>query len=366
MKVLMFASCYGRGLTQQCTEQGVALHKKLGRNLVVVTSPQEQFSGLFERLNKERVHHSCIEGLDVHQDFRRLCANFLEIVKRVQPDQVIVQSNWQFAIAYAVRKVATHSYRLVYYHNGYRHNHIVKAQFARLAISLMLSIGADLVIAPSKFVWQQFPLLEQKSVIIPLGQDDRFFANPVTVDFSHGELRFVFCGEFRSGKNHEQLIEVFKKFHQRRGRANWSLTLPGGGPLLDRCRHVASKGSCRENLILPGPLDREKIKEIYDRSQFALVPTNIETFGHCIVEPFIRGRVVISRPVGVAEDLIRHGENGLVFNDWTELSQLLEVATGDLSGCKRMANMALSERDRFRWGTICDRLIEAMGGPRHT
>ena len=357
----MFASCYGRGLTQQLAEQSIGFARNQDCSYLAVSDPREQFSGLHDRLRSEHVGCHLVDGLDTHRNFRRLSHEFEQVARRFEPTAVIAHTNWQFLIASVARRLGKGRYNLVYVHNGYRHNRPIASIVARFLITCMLRVDADLVIAPCKQLRNTFSSLSSRTVIIHLGQDDQFFTNPVDWTSSGQTSSFVFGGEFRKGKNQSQLISVFQRFAKESGNVDWKLYLPGEGALLENCREKAAKSEFRENIALPGKLNRAQMLELYDRCQFAVVPTNSETFGHCIVEPFIRGRVVLSRTVGVAADILRHGENGFLFRDWDHLVECLKTVTSDRDLCIRVSKSALVERDQFRWDRICAKTIIELG-----
>ena len=56
----------------------------------------------------------------------------------------------------------------------------------------------------------------------------------------------------------------------------------------------------------------------------AVIPSVSETFGHCIAEPLVAGKCVVSRAVGVANDVIDNGSNGYVFCIDEELYDILD------------------------------------------
>jgi glycosyltransferase involved in cell wall biosynthesis len=60
------------------------------------------------------------------------------------------------------------------------------------------------------------------------------------------------------------------------------------------------------------------------KCQIAIVPTNSETFGHCIAEPLVLQRILITKHVGVAIDVVRHGENGFFFETKEDLVNCLK------------------------------------------
>ena len=360
LRLMMFASCYGRGLTQQLVEQSLAFNALLEDRYLAVADPREQYPGLSQRLSDEGVKALRIDGLDTHAGFSGLCQSVSKIARAFKPSVVIAHTNWQFLIADVVRRSWRESYSLVYVHHGFRNNRLVASLAARTLIGAMLFARADLVVAPSSTLLDAFPSLRRKSVLIPLGADTSFFkpANPAR--FGQGVNEFVFPGEFRHGKNQDGLIRAFDRYAARTGDASWRLHMPGDGPRLPLCRKLAMRSRFHGNFLFPGPLRRQEILALYDQAQFAVIPSSCETYGHCIAEPFIRGRVVISRPVGVAKDLIRHGENGFLFDTEHQLPTLLRKTIPAHEQCRRMAVQALSERDRFRWDSVCKRIETAI------
>ena len=353
----MFASCYGRGLTHQLVEQSLCFTRLVGSQFTAVADHREQFPGLYERLDSGGVQNKKIAGLDDHKGFGKLLREFCQVVEAAEPDVVITHTNWQFCIASTLRRWKQKPYKLVYVHHGYRHNSPLMSLVFRKLIGGMLSMGADLVIAPCQRVQEAFPGIREKTVVIPLGEDSDLFRPSTPISFGGQRHEFVFAGEFRRGKNQESLIRAFIKYAELSGRNEWVLHLPGSGPLLAECRNLASKGKFSENFSFPGMLNRKQLLSLYQKCQFAVIPTNFETFGHCIVEPFILGRAVISRPVGIAADLIRHGENGFLFDKICELPKLLSKVTADEKLCMEVGSVACSERDQFRWEQVCGKLL---------
>jgi glycosyltransferase involved in cell wall biosynthesis len=144
-----------------------------------------------------------------------------------------------------------------------------------------------------------------------------------------------------------------KQYIDITGDQNVELYLPGNGELLDNCKELASKLGLESKVFFPGFINREAMLELYLKCQFAFAPTNVETFGHCIVEPFVLGRVVITRHIGVADDIIIHGNTGFFFDTEKDLVNLLLTILPDHELCKRVASAAKESREPFRWETAC-------------
>jgi glycosyltransferase involved in cell wall biosynthesis len=195
-------------------------------------------------------------------------------------------------------------------------------------------------------------MVDNKSSLLFLGVDDHYFERGSVVSWE-GPARIIYPAEFRKGKKHEELIRSVGKVIERIGRGNIELHLPGTGVLLEKCQAVSRRIGLEGAIFFPGFLDREKLLDLYMKCQFVVVPAGVETFGLAIAEGLALGRVVVSRPVGVAQDVIVPGRTGYLYESEDELEVLLCSLIGDKAGCEELSRNALKARDVFRWRNIC-------------
>ncbi|PQP34299.1 hypothetical protein C6A37_08505, partial [Desulfobacteraceae bacterium SEEP-SAG9] len=250
-------------------------------------------------------------------------------------------------------------YSIIYSIHGYRHNHKIRSTIAKFLIGLNLYLFADLVITPSSFLKSEFSFLKEKNKLLFIGEDDDFFIEYSPPSFTDSK-RIIFPGQFRTGKNQDMLIRVISKYIDKTGDDNLALYLPGEGKNLKACKALSKQLGLENKVFFPGFINRSQMLQYYLMCQFAIVPSNVETFGHCITEPYLLGRVVITRPVGVARDIIIPGETGYLFNTEEELLEnLLEVLFNN-DRCNLISKNAFDRRDAFRWENICDRYLELI------
>jgi glycosyltransferase involved in cell wall biosynthesis len=352
-KIIFFTSSHKIGLTGQLTEQALSFGRVDRNDFFFLSGEREQYPGLFERLDSQHIKYKKIEGLDIHASFFKLVKEFGEYAANLAPDIVTVHTNWQLAVVVAAKYLFRKQYKIVYIVHGYRHNYRFRSVAARALIGTALWLFADRVITPSSFLKRQFRFLGDKNEIIFIGEDEELFkAYPLPV-FS-GTKRLIFAAEFRAGKNQESLIKVLKQYIEISGDTDVELYLPGKGEKLEECRHLAKRLNIDKHVVFPGFLNRSEMLNLYLKCQFAVVPTNVETFGHCIVEPFILGRVVISRHVGVADDIIAHGKTGFLFDGPGDLLELLLAILPDKELCKAVSANAYERRHLFKWDRICN------------
>lgn len=351
-RILFFTSSHKIGLTGQLTEQALAFSRISRGDFLFISGEKEQFPGLRERFVANGVTCLKIVGVDDHADFLRLVEEFGDHAKRFRPDIVTVHTNWQLAIVVAARLRSTEKYRIVYIIHGYRHNYPFRSILAKVLIGLSLKLFADGVITPSSFLNRQFEFLGKKSSTIYIGEDPAFFDDVSPPSFA-GTKRLIFAGEFRAGKNQGLLIRAVRRYIDVSGHSDIELHLPGRGPSLESCQALARTLGLEGNVFIPGFVDRKAMLKLYERCQFALVPSNVETFGHCIAEPYILGRIVLTRHVGIADDVILDGETGFFFESEDNLVDLLVKVLPDLELCRKVSVAARAGKDQFRWEAVC-------------
>ena len=351
-RIIFFTSSHKIGLTGQLSEQALCFTKMGQGEFLFISGENEQFPGLFKKLEKNMVPHATITGIDKHAEFSRLVREFKNVAAHFHPDLVTVHTNWQLAIAALARLLFSLDYSLVYVIHGYRHNYRFRSVIARFLIGTALYLFADHVITPCEFLRKKFGFLKEKNKVIFIGEGEALFEDHSLPSFS-GTQRFIFAGMFRPGKNQELLIRVLKQYMDKSGNQDVELYLPGKGELLDDCRTLARDLGLQDKVFFPGFVNRAEMLALYLRCQFAFAPTNVETFGHCIVEPFVLGRIVMTRHIGVADDIIRHGETGFFFDTERDLLDLLLAVLSDHALCARVAANAKQAREPFRWEMVC-------------
>lgn len=363
IKLLHVGSSHRMGLTNQETSLALAYHKLGALDLVVVSGENEQVEGCFTKLREAGIPSVQIAGFDEHQDLFRLIREFADIVERECPNVVSVNTNWQLLISGLARWFGPCRFRILYTVHGFRHNHRWKSVVARIVIGFLLFVFADRINAPSGYVRKQFALLSYKIGSVPLGEDDIFFEHSKQPDFSK-PLKFCFPGEFRKGKNQFLLIQAFAEYVQKTGDTDASLTLPGEGELLEQAKRLAEHLGLQDRVFFPGQLDRRKMLEAYQVCQIVVVPSNTETFGHCVVEPLVMKRIVVARPVGIAPDVVKHGVNGFLYSDKSQLIQrMIEIKSMEPAKLKHIAGNAGLAGLTFNWASIARKNVDELLAP---
>ena len=365
-KVIFFMSIYQIGLTSQLYYQAKNMLENHKIKLLGISGEGEQYVGLKKKTVERGINLVEINGLDHRRNFIQLVRSLHSVVEKFQPNIVHVSTNWQLALAVVLKYFYRSHFMILSTIHGYRNYNPQKAIIAKYLIGLSLRMFADKVITPSSFLKNEFSILGDKRVIIPIGVDDEFF-DITDIHLSvTGKKNIVFAGAFRKGKNQDMLIRALCRYIKDTGDEDVCMTLPGEGPYRHQCEQLAVQLGINNKVYFPGFLDRKSMLECYLNSQFVIIPSNSETFGHCITEPFVLGRIVITRPVGVALDIIKNGKTGFIFNDEEELISILKKVIRNEALCTEISKSTLLNRDYLRWSNVghsySKLLRDMMGG----
>ncbi|OUN71483.1 glycosyltransferase family 4 protein [Barnesiella sp. An55] len=351
-KLLFFASDFRIGLSALLTDELIAFHQ-CGIDIFAIAGENEQECGLTERVKSRNIPITRIKGLDCHANFRMLANTIKEIVVKNSIHIVHVQNNWQLAlVAYVKYKLLfKHKIRIIYTLHGFRHNSVWKSCIAQLVIGFALFLFADKVICMCHYLKKKFRLLSYKIVLVPLGVPFTFFTEKLQPLPQNG-LQMIFPAQFRHGKNQDVIIRAFAEHIKRTKDDNSKLILPGAGDLLNVMKKLVESLGISDRVEFPGLLSKEDIRQLYLKSNIGIVSSNSETFGQSIVEPFVLGRCVISRPVGIANDIIRNGVNGYIYNHEKELTEIFDNLYAHQELICQIGENNFRERNLFNWERI--------------
>ncbi|HUX95283.1 MAG TPA: glycosyltransferase [Bacteroidales bacterium] len=351
MKVLFFASDYKIGLSVLLVEQMNYLIKQPDIDFIAVAGEKEQTMGLSQKMDLNRIYLNRINGLDDHSNFLSLAKTLDVLINTNKCEFAHVQNNWQLLLVAYVKYIYRRNFKIIYTIHGFRHNQYFKSLIAKLLISIELLLFADIVFSPSSAVKEKFPLVKHKCMVLFLGVEGKYFFDS-SPDFKQSHKNLIFAGQFRPGKNQKMIIRSVNLFIEKTGIRDFTLYLPGEGMLRNDCIKLVENLNLQEIIKFPGQLSREEIFDLYKKCQIAVIPTNYETFGHCIAEPFVMGLCVITRKVGIAKDLIKDGINGLIFVNADDLAVIFEKYLFCNDILETMSKQALKSKDTLHWDNI--------------
>lgn len=358
--LLYFASDYKIGLSQVLTDQLISLYEA-NVPVTAVAGENEQEFGLSQKLSDRRIPITRVPGLDAHNDFTRLVNEIVNLIQLNDIEVVHVQNNWQLAIASVakIKLLGKLRFKIAYTIHGFRNSSPIKSIIARGIIGSALWVSADHVICMTEFLKKKFSLLSYKIDLIPLGVDENYFLDEFVVPQTDS-LHLVFPAQFRQGKNQDMIIRAFAEYVRKSNDIAASLTLPGSGDLMKNMKSLANELGVGNQVIFPGFVSKQQVKDHYLNSNIAIVASNSETFGQSIVEPFVLGRCVISTPVGIATEIIKNEKNGYIFRSQAELTERLLDLHNNRQRIVAMGHENYNHRMIFSWRNVTARYIETI------
>ncbi|WP_283685868.1 glycosyltransferase family 4 protein [Dysgonomonas sp. Marseille-Q5470] len=361
MKILFFVDGgFNNGVGALLVEQIKAIHKQY-KNIHAVTSSKEQEANLIKALKDLNIPILHLDGLETHSNYKHHTKLIIDYIVNNNIKLIHVQTNWQLALITIARikLYLRYRFKVIYSIHSYRNNlHPIKAFIGRLLIGSALLLFSDKIICSCTFLKRKFKLLNFKIILLPIGVSNYFFDDYKECNTDH--LKLVFPAQFRPGKNQDILIQAFSEYVYETNDTNSRLYLPGEGELLDKMKKLAHDMRVKKQIIFPGQCSMDKIKEFYLQSNIGVISSNSETFGLCIAEPYVLGRCVITRHIGVADDIIKDGVNGYFFNNKEDLRNILINISKNKEKLKIIGEHNFKERDRFDWHKIASEYIQVL------
>jgi glycosyltransferase involved in cell wall biosynthesis len=187
--------------------------------------------------------------------------------------------------------------------------------------------------------------------------DNRFFSEGARMirekQASHADLGvpkeyLLYVGRFAPEKNLVRLLQAFERYRTREP-AGWGLVMVGAGPLRDRLERVARERNLE--VVWTGFKSLQELLPFYAHAGCFILPSISEPWGLVVNEAMASGLpVIVSRRCGCAEDLVRDGENGFLFDpeDPAELAEQMARIAG------------LSKARRAEMGKVSQEIVSAF------
>ncbi|MCS7017271.1 MAG: glycosyltransferase family 4 protein [Gemmatales bacterium] len=219
---------------------------------------------------------------------------------------------------------------------------------ATINAAVALAPYLDEIVAPSVRVAQmvQRRLRAEKSItVIPHAVDREFFQVPVS-PFGRKEATIAYIG--RLSHLDKGVLDLPKIVRYVKAKP-LKLKIVGAGP--DEQALRARLSAVDADVEWQGPVSWEELPDILREIDVVVVPSRLEGFCFVAAEAMAAGRtVVMSRIKGVADQLIRHGENGFLFDvgDLRAAARWIDESVADRS---RLA--AIGEAAKFAMRSLC-------------
>ncbi len=168
--------------------------------------------------------------------------------------------------------------------------------------------GADRVLVLGR-LWQQFltfhmPDIADRIHVLPNASR----RPPLPVSRTPGVAKIVFLGEVGRRKGVPLLLEALSSARDLEG---WCAVIAGNGELEAARQQIARLGLA-DRVSLPGWLGPNQVEALLASADILVLPSSDENLPMSIIEAMAQGLAVVATPAGAVEDIIRHGETGLL------------------------------------------------------
>ena len=254
----------------------------------------------------------------------------------------VVHSQCEFSTFFLARRIAEelnvpliHTYHTVY--EDYTHYFSPSVRLGRRAVAALsrwVAARTDCMIAPTGKVRT---LLQGYGVrtpvfVVPSGIDLRRFQRPpvpgcrasllAALDIPRENLVLVSVGRLAAEKNLDELL----RFRAAMGDQAVTLLLVGDGPYRAQLeREAADLGLPAPQVVFAGMVPPQQVAEWYQLGDLFVSASSSETQGLTYVEALAAGVPALCRADPCLSGVIRDGENGWQFRDFSDFMSKLEA-----------------------------------------
>ena len=254
----------------------------------------------------------------------------------------VVHSQCEFSTFFLARRIAEelnvpliHTYHTVY--EDYTHYFSPSVRLGRRAVAALsrwVAARTDCMIAPTGPVRT---LLQGYGVrtpvfVVPSGIDLRRFRRPpvpgcrasllAALDIPRENLVLVSVGRLAAEKNLDELL----RFRAAMGDQAVTLLLVGDGPYRAQLeREAADLGLRAPQVVFAGMVPPQQVAEWYQLGDLFVSASSSETQGLTYVEALAAGVPALCRADPCLSGVIRDGENGWQFRDFSDFMSKLET-----------------------------------------
>lgn len=171
------------------------------------------------------------------------------------------------------------------------------------------------------------------------------------------EKRVIFIGSLVKQKKVETLIRAFKILESRAegSISDIELIIAGDGKERKKLEKLAEKLGIR-NIKFLGYV--ENIDALFTKNSCAVLPSLQEGFGIVMLEAMIRGVPVIARRIKSIEEIAKHGENALLFENDNELAEAILKIFKKKEIRNKLAENGKKHAIKFTWRKTAEKVFK--------
>ena len=119
-------------------------------------------------------------------------------------------------------------------------------------------------------------------------------------------FNFLFLSRLEKGKGHNFTLNSFKKLNKK----NVRLMIVGKGPEFKNIKKKITELNLKKKVKMFGFLSKEKLDEIWSKTDVLIMPSTVEGFGLVYIEAMSRGIPIITSRQDAGQEINIHGKTG--------------------------------------------------------
>lgn len=162
--------------------------------------------------------------------------------------------------------------------------------------------------------------------------------------------RIIFAGRFVEQKNPTHLVQALAGLKD----LPWNCVMLGDGPLQEEVKKQIAQAGLQDRFTLPGWVNPEDVLDWYRRGDILCLPSRSEGLPVVGVQALAMGLSLVLSSVGGNVELVRHGENGFLFEpgDVPALQAHLKALLASPEALEAAQARSLSIAEQFNLKTI--------------
>jgi glycosyltransferase involved in cell wall biosynthesis len=175
----------------------------------------------------------------------------------------------------------------------------------------------------------------------------------------------LYASKFQDIKRPADLVAAFARIADSADARRPYLVMVGDGAERAALEAQVARLGIGDSVLFPGFQNQSALPRFYDLCDIFVLPSHRESWGLVINEAMAVGRAIVaSSNMGCVEDLVRHGENGLLFppGDIAALAKVLGRLAGDPELCRKMGAESLAIIEHWDFRADLAGLKQALAG----
>ncbi|MBC7523064.1 MAG: glycosyltransferase [Flavobacterium sp.] len=137
----------------------------------------------------------------------------------------------------------------------------------------------------------------------------------------NSEIKFIFVGTLTEGKQPLFAIKFVEKLHSKGYFCK--LSIYGDGIQKDILLSYVQNNNLSNYIKIEGNIDKEKLKDIYQQSNFLILPSKSEGWPKVIAEAMFWGCLPIATSVSCIPNMLDYNKRGVLISNNLELDSLI-------------------------------------------